>query len=237
VTLDAGGGTFEVTHPQEVALLQVDDATARNIITGSGNLTKTGQGALRLGPGNTYTGRTFVLEGTLQFPVDSALGNNLGFREDALQIQNGAMIQSTGAGVLSEDRGIRLLGGIGTLSNLNAQAMFNTSSGALVINAPITGPGAMKKVGGAGALTLNSPNDFIGNLIIEAGRVNLNTFDAAGSGLIVVRPLDAITIGKQGLDDTQLFNQVDLQAGSTITIDTEAGAGSLIFNGDIPKIL
>ncbi len=232
ITLLAGGATIEVTNPLETALIQLDDVTSRNIITGTGDLTKTGPGFLRLGPGNSYTGETIVLEGNLQIPTDSALGSAATLRDDALQIANGAMIQSVGNGSLSVNRGITLLGDVGPVGG--EAALINTSTSPFVINGMITGSGALRKVGaGSHSLQLNAFNDFGGEFTIEAGRVDLNTSSAAGLGMLIVDPRFPVTIGKSVAEEIDLLNDIQLLSGSGIEIDVGAGIGDIILRGNI----
>jgi autotransporter-associated beta strand protein len=233
VTLAAGGGTIDVADPLETVLLQLDDLTARNIISGTGSLSKSGPGTLRLGPGNTFTGKTVVREGRLQFPADSALGAApTMYVDDALQIHDGAMIQPTGAVVLNANRGITLVGGIGPLGP-GEPAVINTSNGGCVVNSSITGSGALKKTGTSNSLVLNSLNDFSGDFVLEAGRVELNASGAAGSGSLVARPAFAVTLTTTAAADTSLFNDVQLDAGSTIEFDIPSSAGKLELLGNI----
>jgi autotransporter-associated beta strand protein len=180
-----------VTNAAETALAQIDNATSFDIVHGPATavIHKTGPGALRLGPGNSFQGKWDVRAGNLQFSADSALGDTtfVGFRNDALAVANGAMIQSLGTTVLAGTRGITLSGGSGTLANSTSGAYFN---GTFTIGAAITGAGGIVKVG-AGPLTLsNGSNNFAGDLRIQSGTVNLAT-NAAGAGSIVVQALSS----------------------------------------------
>ncbi len=55
ITINGGGGTFD-TH---------SDLTVNSPITGTGSLTKKGAGTLALNASNTYSGNTFINQGTL----------------------------------------------------------------------------------------------------------------------------------------------------------------------------
>jgi len=69
VTLDAGGGTFNVNPSFTL--------TASGNISGSGLLTKTGTGALLLSGTNNFTGGTSLQAGALQLGNDNVLGSGL----------------------------------------------------------------------------------------------------------------------------------------------------------------
>jgi len=69
ITLLAGGGTLD---------LQSQSTTYAGSITGSGSLTKNGNGLLVLSGANNYTGETTITTGVLAITNNQALGSNLG---------------------------------------------------------------------------------------------------------------------------------------------------------------
>ena len=82
-TLDASGGTFEVSS-------SATTLTMSNVIVGSGTLAKTGAGSLALSAANPFSGGVMVTEGTV------VLGNNAGFGAGILTLDgdtNGATLQ------------------------------------------------------------------------------------------------------------------------------------------------
>ena len=238
VTVGAGGGTIDVTDPNEIVFLQNSNTVRAQLLFGSGTLTKTGAGFLRLGPGNDgdaavagdgFTGKFRVMGGNLQFQEGSSLGEAPAtLVPDQFQIGDGGMIQSNGFGQIEATRGTTLLGG---------EAFFNTASGSFTFNGPITGPGGITKVGSTTttAINLAAANDFQGDLKLLNGRVNLNASNAAGQGNIVLKPEYPVTLGKSaGETDSVIPNAISAMAGSSIALQVDgATTGRLVLNGNV----
>jgi fibronectin-binding autotransporter adhesin len=231
VTLGAAGGTIDVSDPQQIALLN----GATGLVSGSGNLTKTGAGFLRLGSSNTYTGRTIVSGGNLQFGDDSALGVAPGaLVANQLEIDNNAMIQSNGVAVIAATRGMTVDVGGGRIS---------VASGSFTFNGPITGAGGLTVAFGGTAdaatftsnsVTFNAANSFAGNLTLAAAPTFFNASGSAGSGSLVISPAYPVVFGKTaGPGDTVLSNSVQLNTGSSIDVRVDSGVGNLVLSGKI----
>ncbi|MFM8331487.1 MAG: autotransporter-associated beta strand repeat-containing protein, partial [Candidatus Methylumidiphilus sp.] len=62
----SGSVSGDITNNSQVVFNRSDDVSYRNVISGSGGLTKTGNGTLTLTGANTYTGGTIVSSGTLE---------------------------------------------------------------------------------------------------------------------------------------------------------------------------
>lgn len=173
VTLGPGGGVIDVREPGETLVLQdvgVQSTDPLNAgynkrktvvhdITGPGDLTKSGPGALRLyanagaldasdAPApiaNSFAGRTRVTGGTLQINGDGALGPApAAVVHDQLFIE-GAALQTYGPTNLAASRGVTVGPG---------GAAFDTPH-ALAINGAIAGSGTLTKTGGS-SLALNA---------------------------------------------------------------------------------
>jgi autotransporter-associated beta strand protein len=230
VTLGAGGGTIDVANPYEILIwhfLQGDE-TGGQIFTGPGGLTKKGAGFLRLGAGNTYLGKTSVLEGDLQFTNDTALGKSPDtFVADQLFIDNGAKIESNASGWISANRGIKIGAG---------GAVVWSNSGSWVFNSVISGPGAITRAGNSTATTTNfnaDSNTFNGITLLQ-GQTFFNGNQSAGSGAITIDPKTQVTIGKNEGPDNTISNPIQLGAGAPIDIRVVTGTSSFnnsIYNG------
>lgn len=132
VSLGASGGTFNVDSGRT---LTIGGAGGVNLISGSGALTKTGDGTLTLAATNTYNGATNVSAGTLYVTgalsnsavtveANGAIGSN-GFNStlaNGLTIAAGGALDLTNATLSSNSSGIlSLTGGSLTLGNLTFQ--------------------------------------------------------------------------------------------------------------------
>lgn len=72
ITIGASGGTFDV------ALNTTTSIGASNIISGTGDLTKLGEGRLTINGDNTYDGVTYITEGIIQINSNNGLGSTVG---------------------------------------------------------------------------------------------------------------------------------------------------------------
>jgi fibronectin-binding autotransporter adhesin len=81
-TLGASGGTFDIT-------LSNSSIQASGVISGSGSLTKTGDGTLLLATANTYTGGTVINAGKIYLAGSTANKNGLG--SGSVTINNGTL--------------------------------------------------------------------------------------------------------------------------------------------------
>lgn len=208
-TLNSGGGTIDTNSL---------NITAKNVIDGSGALTKTGSGTLTLSANNTYSGGTILSEGTTRISHNAALGTGtLTF--------NGGTLQNTAA--FSTARDTSLQTGSGT---------FQTDVG-LTHSGDISGIGALTKTG-SGSLTLTGDNTFSGGTLIEQAFVianNMGGGSALGAGNVIVENGGGLggsgTVGafievRNGgrispgnSPGTLSVDSIDFLAGSTMTIE------------------
>lgn len=225
VVLGAGGGTIEVTNPLEIILF----GNTGNVFSGSGSLTKTGPGFLRLNTGNTYAGKTKVLGGVLQFGADSALGVPPGAGpsdDDHLFIDNDAVIQSNAAVNMSANRKVKIGAGGGRI---------RASTGSFTFNGVISGSGAVT-LDGNNYAAFNAANTFTGPLILQAGTTEFRTSGSAGAGPLVFDPRYTVIAAKSnGTSDAVLNNDVTLGHGSPIEfrVDNPGTVGRLVLAGKV----
>jgi autotransporter-associated beta strand protein len=219
VTLGEGGGTIDVANPYEILIWHFaqGDETGGQIFSGPGGLTKKGPGFLRLGAGNTYEGKTSVLEGDLQFTNDTALGiSPANFVADQLFIDNGAKIESNASGWMSANRGIKIGSG---------GAVVWSNSGSWIFNGVISGPGAITRAGNstATATNFNADNNTFNGITLLQGQTFFNGNQSAGVGAITINPLTQVTLGKNEGPDNTISNPIQLGMGGPIDIRVESG--------------
>jgi autotransporter-associated beta strand protein len=170
--------------------------TVRGVISGGGNLTKSGPGSLILFGANTYTGGTTVNAGTLEIQNSGALGGN----PAGTNVASGATLAFSGN--ISSIDNLTLIGsGVGGLGSLRNLSGSNTSSGTIALDATLgafvgvssgstlTSTGVISGGGsvgftktGDGTLVLNSTsaNTYTATTAITAGTLEIRRSDSLG---------------------------------------------------------
>ena len=167
VTLNAGGGTFDVTGANVL--------TYGGVITGPGNLTKAGTGTLTLSGSNTYGGATLASGGTLQAGSATAFSANSAFTVNSQLDLNGfsnTIGSLTGNGIVTNNGGALATLAIG---NDNTNTTF---SGSLRDGTSTLG---LTKVG-TGTLTLTGANNYSGGTNLNGGILAVNSDANLGTG-------------------------------------------------------
>lgn len=226
LSIGAGGGTIEVVDPKEIVIMQYENNGSFSvpIVYGSGTVTKTGPGFLRLGTGNdaSFTGKWVIKGGNLQFQNGNSLGSAASPTSDFLTL-DGGMIQNNGTGVIGANLGFTVAAGGGTLNG--SWQFANTWSGSGVLN----------KVGsGTTARFDASSPSWTSPIIIREGFVDARASDALGTGPITIAaelPTGLFKLG--GLGDSTLTNNITLNTGSTIDFRVDSIAGPLWLTGNI----
>ncbi|WP_395736536.1 autotransporter-associated beta strand repeat-containing protein [Prosthecobacter sp.] len=173
VTLGAGGGTFS-TAPASTT-------TINGVVTGSGNLSAAGSGALVLAPGNTYTGTTTISGGTVSIAADSSLGTAPATAVASQLILDGGTLAATATVSLAATRGVTLGGGNGQISTVSGQTT--------TINGAVTGAGSLSTAGG-GTVLLTAASNYTGTTTVVGGTLQVGTSASAtastGTGSVTV---------------------------------------------------
>ena len=200
-----------------------DTPTVNNIISGAGGVTNVGSGAVTLGGANSYSGATFINNGTVKLGNASALGAGL------LTMNAGA---ST-AGTLDLNGFDVTLGRLsGATGNALSKLLNNVGAGVntVTINSPATatfagliadntsGSGKVALVHlGPSALTLSAANTYSGGTVIAGGSLTLSTATSAGTGLI------SFSNGVVTLAGVTYVNPMNIMSGTTNTINGANG--------------
>ncbi|HWK69173.1 MAG TPA: autotransporter-associated beta strand repeat-containing protein [Rhizobiaceae bacterium] len=201
------------------AIVRVGDGTAQGsayvatidaMLQGGAQLVKRDLGTLVLTGDNTYTGGTFIQEGTLQFSSDANLGDAAG--------------------------GITLDGG--TLQNTVAQASargitLNAAGGTFLADADLTLSGTMGGVGGftksgSANLILQGDNAYAGPTTVAGGGLYVDGDQSAAAGPISVQ--SGATLGGSGT----IGGDVIIADGATLSPGAADGMpGTLAIAGNL----
>ncbi|MDL2226606.1 autotransporter-associated beta strand repeat-containing protein [Deltaproteobacteria bacterium OttesenSCG-928-M10] len=214
------------------AWIEVDDAFSATLtsnlkLSGAGQLVKTGGGTLILeNINNDYAGGTAILGGAVSVTDMEALGA----ANSAVLLDGGALIYTAddAGSYQTSDRPFTLGQHGGTLD-------ISDSSGALILNGRIDGPGGLTKTG-LGALGLGAANSFAGGLSIEGGVLGLLHNQAAGSGEVDVKAGAALALGFDGAFSNLISGAGDIYTAEdvnvTLSADSSAFAGQTIVSSD-----
>ncbi|EAN4562473.1 autotransporter-associated beta strand repeat-containing protein [Salmonella enterica subsp. enterica] len=195
-------GTGDVT---DNATLELNTSgTFDNVISGSGQVVKSGDDALTLSGANSYTGGTTISGGTLVASNVEALGSGDVTNDAVLELNTGGdftnNISGSGQVVKSGDETLTLSGANsytggttisgGTLIASNVEALGSgdvTNDAVLELNTggdfdnAISGSGQVVK-SGDDALTLSGANTYTGGTTISGGTLVASNVEALGSG-------------------------------------------------------
>ncbi|WP_414475563.1 autotransporter-associated beta strand repeat-containing protein [Microvirga sp. M2] len=228
-TLVGTAASFGSGDIENHGILHVDqpmDGVLAAVISGSGELRKTGPGTLTLSGTNTYSGGT-VISGGLKAAADA----NLGAPTGDLAFNDGTLVLGASFD-LAAGRTLVLDHGSGTI---------DTNGHAMTVQAGLTGTATFVK-DGLGTLTLRGPSTFTGTTIIAQGTLVAQA-DSLGSGpidnrsaLVIDQGTDSMftpaidgsgTLVKRGL------GRLDLTGTSGLTGDTFVREGNLAVNGSL----
>ncbi|EMK1706294.1 autotransporter-associated beta strand repeat-containing protein [Salmonella enterica] len=207
------GGTLVATNVEALGSGDVTDnatlelntgGTFDNVISGSGQVVKSGDDALTLSGNNSYTGGTLISDGTLVASNVEALGSGDVTNDAVLELNTGGdfdnNIGGTGSVVKSGDKTLTLSGANsytggttisgGTLIATNVEALGTgnvTDDATLELNTggdfdnAISGSGQVVKSGDE-MLTLSGANSYTGGTTISGGTLVASNVEALGSG-------------------------------------------------------
>ncbi len=202
-TLAAGANNLTLANSIQTAGIGTIDTAANTmtltgIISGAGNITKTGSGLLNLTSANIYTGGTVINAGTIGFSTATSMGTG------SITVNSGTLLANANNLTLAN------------LITFAGAGAIDTAANALTVSSVISGSGRITKLG-TGTLTLTGANTFTGGTTISAGTL-VGSVATLGSGGILN---NAALVFNQTIDAT--FNQVISGSGSI----TKQGAGVL----------
>ncbi|HCB5405674.1 TPA: autotransporter-associated beta strand repeat-containing protein [Salmonella enterica subsp. enterica serovar Ouakam] len=226
-------GTGDVT---DNAVLELNTGgTFDNVISGSGQVVKSGDDALTLSGSNTYTGGTTINDGTLIATSVEALGTGDVTDNATLELNTGGdfinniggtgRVEKSGDDTLTLSGSNTYTGGTlingGTLVASNVEALGTgdvTDNATLALNTggtfdnAISGSGQVVKSGDE-TLTLSGTNSYTGGTTISGGTLVATNVEALGSGDVT--------------DDATL----ELNTGGTFD-NAISGSGQVVKSGD-----
>ena len=210
--------------------VQVDSSTLTlsGVISGSGTLTKTGAGILKLSTAtNTFSGGLAINAGTLSVDANLRLGG-AGGTAGAVTLSNGATLKTTNDGRLTNSHPVTVGAGGGTLyinstgAGGTGQVYFNVTNTLLGGGAlTVTGNGTLTTTG-AGNLRVDHANTYNGAITLQSG----GSFEYGVAG--AVDNAATIILGNEG----ELITASGLTCPLNVTVNGGANSVMSFVNGD-----
>ncbi|PZM25946.1 AIDA autotransporter-like protein ShdA [Salmonella enterica subsp. enterica serovar Derby] len=260
------GGTLVATNVDALGSGDVtDDATLElntggtfdNAISGSGQVVKSGDGALTLSGANSYSGGTLISDGTLVASNVDALGSGDVTNNATLEMNTGGdfinNIGGTGRVEKSGDDALTLSGANtytggtlisdGTLVASNVEALGTgdvTNNAVLELNTggdfdnAISGSGQVVKSGDE-TLTLSGSNTYTGGTIISSGTLIATSVDALGTGDVTDNATLELNTGGDFINNIGGTGRVEKSGDDTLTLSGSNSytGGTLISGGTL----
>jgi fibronectin-binding autotransporter adhesin len=233
------GSLFTVNNGGSNATITVNSLRTANIASvlqvGTPNnamLVKNGAGTLILSASNAISINVGITNGTLQISNDNQLGGAPGsFVANRLQISNGATLRTNGVSTLTQNRGITIGSGGGTLS-INGSTML--------YGGRLTGAGNTTTVTGSNALTLTNVSGSATNVNWDfASNSGVRTFfqgsNALGTGSVTVRNGVRLTSQSTAPTSGQVTSAVTLDSGAGLTNRSTTGTAVTYTNVTLPS--
>ncbi|WP_210188942.1 autotransporter domain-containing protein [Mesorhizobium sp. YR577] len=234
-------GSGDIVNNSQLVFDRSDTFTVANMISGSGTLTKTGEGTMELSGTNGYSGGTTISQGKIAISDDA----NLGAATGRLILNGGTL------GTLADietDRAISL----GASGGSFAPAYWTN----LTLDAGIDGVGGLDVVG-EGALILTGINSYQGGTTVSDGTLVLGTTvggslsgpgglkttilgSIVNNGIIDIVNADFTGVTTIKNDDGISFHNHTSASTATITnngwimfYDTSSAGNAAIVNSDV----
>ncbi|MBX7211443.1 MAG: autotransporter-associated beta strand repeat-containing protein [Verrucomicrobiaceae bacterium] len=222
-TADAVAATLYITNEHATNLVTIN-SNVQNNGTDVVGISKSGVGTLLLAGTNTYTGPTFVSQGTLRAGSATAFGTN-----SAVTL---ASVPSTALDLNNNSVSIgSLAGGGGTGGNVSLGTGTLTTGGnntATTFAGVITGTGGVTKAG-TGIWTLTGGNSYTGATTITGGRIEIGA--AAATEVLSDRTAVTISNATQFNLGGKKETIGSLAGGTLTTAIVGLGAGGALTTG------
>ena len=165
--LSLGAGEIAIGSLQRTVTVSAGGLTVGGNVSGSGSLTKAGNGTLTISSASAYTGGTTLNAGILNIGAETSLGTTAG-----TLTFNGGTLQFGAAGIALSASRIAMI----TASGGYVDTSLNDGTIASVIG----GNGALTKVGG-NTLALTGANVHTGGTRLVGGILSINTGNSLGT--------------------------------------------------------
>ncbi len=221
------GGTLVATNVDALGTGDVTDnatlelntgGTFDNVISGSGQLVKSGDDTLTLSGANSYTGGTLISGGTLVATSVEALGSGDVTDNAVLELNTGGTfdnaISGSGQVVKSGDKTL-------TLSGANSYTGGTTISGGTLVASNVEALGS-GDIDNYASLQLNASGQFV--------TANLTTHDNAITAIGAGSALRANTLTQEA-NSTLAVHLTDSNSGAIVTADRANLGGTLDITG------
>ncbi|MDF1754813.1 MAG: autotransporter-associated beta strand repeat-containing protein [Verrucomicrobiales bacterium] len=240
--------TFEITGADTAQTAEIS-----GIISGTGALTKTGEGTLILSGANTYEGQSTIAEGVLKLGVSrvSGVSSALGVNSGKTVIQNGGTLDLNGFELRGEPVEVAGAGhlGQGAITNTGPSQTAAFDNITLIGDATISSPTSrtdlvgqlnmggftLTKIGGNSLYLKGLTITNTGDIDITAGRVDFETstsFDQ--SGTVTIRTGATLELNRN--EATHPLNLV-LENNSTLTNRTYGSVDTTTeFTGSVTLV-
>ncbi|RFF16967.1 autotransporter outer membrane beta-barrel domain-containing protein, partial [Salmonella enterica] len=209
-------GTGDVTNSSTLELNT--GGTFDNVISGSGQVVKSGDDTLTLSGANSYTGGTLISGGTLVATSVEALGSGDVTDNAVLELNTGGTfdnaISGSGQGVKSGDKTL-------TLSGANSYTGGTTISGGTLVASNVEALGS-GDIDNYASLQLNASGQFV--------TANLTTHDNAITAIGAGSALRANTLTQEA-NSTLAVHLTDSNSGAIVTADRANLGGTLDITG------
>ncbi|HYO08237.1 MAG TPA: autotransporter-associated beta strand repeat-containing protein [Tepidisphaeraceae bacterium] len=237
-----------VVHNYGTGALNITAPIVNN--AGASRLTVGGTGTTVFAAPSTYTGQTWVVDGTSKVGVSTIAGTSgaFGNGNGTLTVAQGAVVDlngfnlgvgglTTAASNLSGSTGTVLNNsgsGTATLTVGNNNAGFGS---AVLIADRTTGSGTVAVVKtGTGQWQVNNANTYTGGTTITGGTARLENDAALGTGTITLASTAALASASRNIYVTRnatLANNIVVQAGTQNAIEVSINNAGLTFNGSL----